>query len=386
MATKIIGNTFISGALDGGGSGHILTYNTQSGALTYTASSAIGGGGGSAAGSQYSVQYNANGAGTFGGDSTFTYDATLLTLAVARSSEISAPSQCSLAIGQNLSAKGINSIVMGDDCSTNNTNCFAGGYDAQANSYSSIAFGIGVRAAGSASAAFGISNIVSGSASIAAGDNNTILGNSTIVVGSGNTVAAQASAVFGSTNTSIEGLNNLVVGNTNISTADSRNSLVVGQGNGVTNAYSATIGVDNQNSGSGTLVVGSGNRMVNTAALAIGTSNFSTQANSFLIGFNLSASRQYQSFVGKYNNATSTPDGAPDGLLFGVGGGTTVTRKTVFAITVDQDGSGSMRIPHNTTDPAGAQNTLTTGSMYYDITLNRIRIWNGSAWRTIATT
>ena len=40
------GSVSISGSTEGGGSGHILTYNTASGELFYTASSAIGGGGG----------------------------------------------------------------------------------------------------------------------------------------------------------------------------------------------------------------------------------------------------------------------------------------------------------------------------------------------------
>ena len=40
------GSVSISGSTQGGGSGHILTYNTASGELFYTASSAIGGGGG----------------------------------------------------------------------------------------------------------------------------------------------------------------------------------------------------------------------------------------------------------------------------------------------------------------------------------------------------
>jgi len=40
------GSVSISGSTQGGGSGHVLTYNTASGELFYTASSAIGGGGG----------------------------------------------------------------------------------------------------------------------------------------------------------------------------------------------------------------------------------------------------------------------------------------------------------------------------------------------------
>jgi hypothetical protein len=43
----ISGSLFISGTLNGEGSGHVLTYNTSSGQIFYTASSAIGGGGGS---------------------------------------------------------------------------------------------------------------------------------------------------------------------------------------------------------------------------------------------------------------------------------------------------------------------------------------------------
>jgi hypothetical protein len=41
----ITGSLFITGSIEDGGSGHILTYNTQSGQIFFTASSAIGGGG-----------------------------------------------------------------------------------------------------------------------------------------------------------------------------------------------------------------------------------------------------------------------------------------------------------------------------------------------------
>jgi hypothetical protein len=44
--SKFTGSVFITGSTQGGGSGHILTYNTSSGEVFFTASSAIGGGGG----------------------------------------------------------------------------------------------------------------------------------------------------------------------------------------------------------------------------------------------------------------------------------------------------------------------------------------------------
>ena len=40
-STRITGSVFITGSTQGGGSGHILTYNTSSGQLFFTASSAI---------------------------------------------------------------------------------------------------------------------------------------------------------------------------------------------------------------------------------------------------------------------------------------------------------------------------------------------------------
>ena len=47
------GSVSISGSTEGGGSGHILTYNTASGEIFFTASSAIGGGGNSVGSSLY---------------------------------------------------------------------------------------------------------------------------------------------------------------------------------------------------------------------------------------------------------------------------------------------------------------------------------------------
>jgi hypothetical protein len=48
--SKFTGSVFITGSTQGGGSGHILTYNTASGEVFFTASSAIGGGGGGGGG------------------------------------------------------------------------------------------------------------------------------------------------------------------------------------------------------------------------------------------------------------------------------------------------------------------------------------------------
>jgi hypothetical protein len=388
MATKIVGNLILSQSTEETTLSHVLTYNTQSGRVAYTASSALGGGSGASSGNQYEIQYSSDGAGGFGAIDEFTFNPTVTSLNVGMANDMAAGSRV-LFVGEGHTNRGSNSVVIGagSSISPSGINSLAVGDTAAASGYATIAAGINTFVAGSGSVVFGWSNTVNGSASLATGVSNTINGDTTFVIGSSNTVAARNSVVIGETNTDIDGDSNLVVGNTNRSTAASSDSLVVGQGNGVTNLASATIGINNINSGSGTLVVGSSNRMTNATALAIGTSNFSTQANTFLIGFFLSASSQYQTFVGQYNNATNTPDGAPSGLLFGVGGGIGVgSRRTVFAITVDINQSGSMRIPHNPNDPNGAGNTITTGSMYYDTTNNRIRIWNGSAWRTIATT
>lgn len=222
--------------------------------------------------------------------------------------------------------------------------------------------------------------------SIVVGTNNTLNTSCSLVFGSNNTLNSNGSIIFGNNHSVVEGERNMLIGTSNSASNSSKEALIVGQGNQVNNWWSATIGANNINNGSSTLVVGNAHKMTNATSCAIGNTNFSTQANTYLIGFFLSASKQYQAFVGQYNDATSTPDGAPDGLLFGVGGGDSNQRKTVFAITRDQNGACSMRIPHNISDPTGAGNTLTTGSMYYDTTNDRIRIWNGSAWRTIATT
>jgi len=66
------GSIYTSGSTIGGGSGHILTYNTSSGQVFFTASSAIGGGSGTPGGADKQIQYNKSN--TFSGSGDFTFD------------------------------------------------------------------------------------------------------------------------------------------------------------------------------------------------------------------------------------------------------------------------------------------------------------------------
>jgi len=79
------GSIYTSGSTVGGGSGHVLTYNTQSGQIFFTASSAIGGGGsGTPGGTDKAIQFNSGS--TFSGSvNNLKYDYTSLTLAFSGS-------------------------------------------------------------------------------------------------------------------------------------------------------------------------------------------------------------------------------------------------------------------------------------------------------------
>jgi len=76
---QISGSLFISGAAESGGSNQVLTYNSTTGLVTYTASNAIGGGGSGSTtpgGSNTQIQYNNSN--TFDGVPVLTYDGTTL--------------------------------------------------------------------------------------------------------------------------------------------------------------------------------------------------------------------------------------------------------------------------------------------------------------------
>ena len=70
----LTGSLFVTGGISqSGGSGHVLTYNTQSGRFSFTASSAFGGGTTTVPGGPYkSIQFNNEGA--FSGSSNFIFD------------------------------------------------------------------------------------------------------------------------------------------------------------------------------------------------------------------------------------------------------------------------------------------------------------------------
>jgi hypothetical protein len=83
------GSIYTSGSTVGGGSGHVLTYNTSSGQIFFTASSAIGGGGsGTPGGADQEIQFNKSNT-SFSGSSNLKYNYTAQTL-VFSGSEFSA--------------------------------------------------------------------------------------------------------------------------------------------------------------------------------------------------------------------------------------------------------------------------------------------------------
>jgi hypothetical protein len=78
------GSIYTSGSTIGGGSGHVLTYNTSSGQVFFTASSAIGGGSGTPGGADQEIQFNKSNT-SFSGSSNLKYNYTSQTLAFSGS-------------------------------------------------------------------------------------------------------------------------------------------------------------------------------------------------------------------------------------------------------------------------------------------------------------
>lgn len=100
-----------------------------------------------------------------------------------------------------------------------------------------------------------------------------------------------------------------------------------------------------------------------------------TYANA--LGYNLSASGNYQTVLGYHNVPNS-------GSRFIVGvGSDSLGKKNGFRVDVDTTLSASVMIPINVGNPAVGY--YTTGSMYFIPSSNQLKIFNGVTWRTINT-
>lgn len=102
-----------------------------------------------------------------------------------------------------------------------------------------------------------------------------------------------------------------------------------------------------------------------------------TFANTF--GYNLSASRAYSTVVGAHN----TTNNNSSRFVVGVGYDN-LGKKDGFRVDVDANMSASIMVPTNTGNPAATY--FTTGSVWFNPVTNQLKIYNGTAWRTITTT
>jgi hypothetical protein len=178
---QISGSLFISGAVQSSGSNHVLTYNTSTGLVTYTASSAIGGGGSgstSPGGSNTQIQYNANG--TFAGTSSFAFIYNSQSL--QQGNRVTASGLFSHAEGELSIASGSYSHAEGGATLAIGPASHAEGASAQAIGTYSHAEGYDTRAIGQFSHAEGYETVAIGDSSHAGG-RNTIASGSTIIEG-----------------------------------------------------------------------------------------------------------------------------------------------------------------------------------------------------------
>jgi len=98
-----------------------------------------------------------------------------------------------------------------------------------------------------------------------------------------------------------------------------------------------------------------------------------TYANA--LGYNLSASGDYQTVLGYHNVPNS-------GSRFIVGvGSDSLGKKNGFRVDVDTTLSASVMIPINVGNPAVGY--YTTGSIYFIPSSNQLKIFNGTTWKTI---
>jgi hypothetical protein len=79
--------------------------------------------------------------------------------------------------------------------------------------------------------------------------------------------------------------------------------------------------------------------------------------------------------IGKYNDI----DASVNGSVFVAGGGLGEgLKKNVFEVSSDNSASGSVMISSNPGNPAAG--FFTTGSMYFNTTTGKLRIYNGTQW------
>jgi hypothetical protein len=389
---QISGSLLVSGALESGGTGHIITYDTASGLFTYTASSAIGGGGSGTPASPYSsIQFN--NAGAFGGDSSFTF--ILASQSLQQGNNTIASGSYSHAEGQNTKAFGTSSHAEGFQTISSGSYSHAEGVNTKATGYGSHAEGGVTKAIGNASHAEGLYTTSSGNYSHTEGSNTYAIGEYSHAEGLYTTSSGNYSHTEGSNTYAIgeyshaEGypggkLLSGPIAYGSGSHAEGINTQAIGDGSHAEGDSSISSGSSSHAEGSKTQAIGEGSHAEGYFAQAIGDNSHAEGSGTRAIGQGSHAegyctfsSGSYQTVVGQFNAQNNTSS------LFTVGIGHVVpflptVYKDGFTVDIDTNYSGSIMIPTNTGNPLNPK----TGSMYYNTSTNRLHIYNGTAWRS----
>jgi hypothetical protein len=172
----------------------------------------------------------------------------------------------------------------------------------------------------------GDSNEISNSTgAVALGLQNTVnnSSNGNIVMGLTNTInnSNNGSVAMGQSNAVNSSNSGVAIGQTNA--VNSNNGIAIGQTNAVNLSSSVAIGQTNTLNGSNSVAIGQGNIVNNSNSMALGTNVITTETNQLVLGFN------------------------------------------------------SMVLPKAASAPA--QPVL--GQAYFDTTINKLRVWDGSTWQ-----
>jgi hypothetical protein len=335
---QISGSLYVSGALESGGTGHIITYDTTSGLFTYTASSAIGGGGSSTpGGSDTQIQFNSGS--TFSGSSNFTFNYISQSLQQGNTNSAigawsHAEGQTTQAIGQASHAEGTSTIASGSWSHAEGITTQAIGQGSHAEGYLTIA-------SGSWSHAEGFSNIATADYSHAEGIGTRAIGTGSHAEGSFVTASNRSSHAEGlftqaiGTGSHAEG--NQTIASGSFSHAEGNDNQAIGQGSHAEGNQTTSSGFYSHAEGQTTQAIGAASHAEGNNTQAIG--NYSHAEGNQTI-----ASGTYQHVQGQYNISSS----AQSAFIIGNGTSNANRRNLIFASGSQFQISGSLFITGST--------------------------------------
>ena len=305
--------------LGAGQNGYVATYNDSSGEVEFQVSSG---------GETYFSD-------TFSGTAP---DTTTSTLSLAIGSDASATYDNCISIGDTAVCNDSNCISIGNSSvtgtGTSKANAIAIGYYAKADGTNSVAIGGGTSSSLSANA--------DGTQSVAIGAVASASFTQCVAVG------RSATASY---------ISCIAIGDNCI--ASGQSALAIGASPDATGLNSIAIGANAQSTGSSCISIGTTSSASNIASIALGGNAVANTQRSVALGFTATA--------------------PTSGLQIKVNSSTTLEMTSGGLVSLSGI-SAAFEMPSYAT---GSEPTVTAGSVIYDSTLNKLKMYNGATWETI---